>query len=150
RVSQLSGGGGYGAMVIPRVGQEVVVIFLEGDPDRPIVTGRVYNGERPTPYGLPGQNMVSSLQSQTSPGGGSSNEVRLNDTKGSEELFVNASKDKQVTVANDRARHVRVHELEEIGGNRTRAVDKDENATVKLNRSEHILGNQFSLITKDH
>ncbi|HVG58820.1 MAG TPA: type VI secretion system tip protein VgrG [Hyalangium sp.] len=70
RVSQLWAGAGWGAMFIPRIGQEVIVDFIEGDPDRPIITGRVYNGSNPVPYDLPGEKTKSTIQSNSSPGAG--------------------------------------------------------------------------------
>jgi type VI secretion system secreted protein VgrG len=149
RVSQNSGGGGWGSMVIPRIGQEVVITFLEGDPDRPLITGRVYNGERPTPYQLPGQHMISALQSSTSPGGGSGNELRFNDTAASMELFFNASKDHDIDVANDKNRKVTANQVENIGAARTRDVDGDENVNVTGNREETVLGSEILLVKGD-
>src|ERR1700675_331982 len=95
RVSQPWAGKNWGAMWIPRIGQEVIVSFLEGDPDRPLITGRVYNAEPVFPYDLPEHQTVSTLKSRSSKGGGSENynEIRFEDKKGSEQLFINAEKD---------------------------------------------------------
>jgi type VI secretion system secreted protein VgrG len=136
RVSQQWGGAGWGAMYIPRIGQEVVVEFLEGDPDRPLITGRLYNGASPVPYELPHQKIMSTMQSATTPGGGSSNEVRLKDTSGNEELFVNASKDMNTVVLNNGTQKVKILETIAVTGNVDRTVDKDETIAVDRNREE--------------
>ena len=145
RVSQQWGGAGWGGMQIPRIGQEVVVEFLEGDPDRPLITGRVYNGGAPVPYELPAQKVMATLQSSSTPGGASANEVRMTDTSGSQEFFTHASKDMKSGVENDRHLKVGVNEVVSVGGNVDRTVDQKENVTVVLNRVEMVGGNQ----TKD-
>ncbi|MBH9577733.1 type VI secretion system Vgr family protein [Inhella proteolytica] len=95
RVMQPWAGNGYGAIAIPRLGQEVVVQFLEGDPDRPLVIGSVYNGENVPPYKLPDEKTRWGLKSRSSSGGGASNfnELRFEDKKGSEEIYLRAEKD---------------------------------------------------------
>ncbi|MBT9489209.1 MAG: type VI secretion system tip protein VgrG [Rubrivivax sp.] len=95
RVAQPWAGNGYGALAIPRLGQEVIVEFLEGDPDWPIVTGSVYNGENKPPYKLPDEKTRWGLKSRSSKGGGAANlnELRFEDKKGSEEVYVHAEKD---------------------------------------------------------
>ena len=102
RTSQLPTGG---SVLIPRMKWEVVVRFNEGDADRPYVMSRMYNTVSPPPYPLPANKARSSLQTATTPGGGSTNEFRFNDTKGSEEMMFNASHDMSVDVNNrhDRA-----------------------------------------------
>lgn len=90
RVSQQMAGGRYGAMFLPRVGQEVIVDFLEGNPDRPIIVGRVYNGDLMPPYPLPGDKATSCLKSHSTPGGGGCNEIRFDDRKGKEQLLIQA------------------------------------------------------------
>lgn len=101
RVSQVWAGGRYGGMLIPRIGHEVVVSFLEGDPDRPLVTGRVYHGENTPPYALPAHKTRSVLRSLTSPGGERYNEAYFEDTKGKELIFLHAARDMEVDVAED-------------------------------------------------
>ena len=88
RVSQPWAGSGWGAMWIPRIGQEVIVDFLEGDPDRPLITGRVYNAEQVVPYSLPDNQTRSTFMSRSSKGGTASNynEVRFEDKKDSEQI----------------------------------------------------------------
>ncbi|WP_418316688.1 type VI secretion system Vgr family protein [Piscinibacter sakaiensis] len=94
RVSNPLAGKGWGAINIPRVGQEVIVEFMEGDPDRPIVTGRVYNGDNQTPYDMPSKKMYTGMKTRSYPNGGTDefNELRFDDTKGSEQIFFQAQK----------------------------------------------------------
>ncbi len=94
RVSSTLAGKGWGYINIPRVGQEVIVDFLEGDPDRPIVTGRVYNGENQTPYDMPSKKMYIGMKTRSYPDGGTDefNEMRFDDSKGSERIFFQAQK----------------------------------------------------------
>ncbi len=98
RVAQSWAGAGWGSIVIPRIGQEVVVDFLDGNPDRPLVTGCVYNANQTVPYALPGNKTRSTFKSNSSQGGGGANELRLEDSKGSEEVFLQAQKDLNVVV----------------------------------------------------
>ncbi len=95
RISNTMAGANWGQISIPRIGQEVIVSFLEGDPDRPIITGRVYNDQQMPPYGLPDNKTQSGFKSRSSPGGGSSdfNEFRFEDKKGSEQIYLHAQKD---------------------------------------------------------
>ena len=109
RVAQGWAGKSWGAMFIPRIGQEVVVSFLEGDPDRPLVTGCVYNGSQTVPYTLPDEQTKSTIKSNSSKGGGGFNEIRFEDKKDSEEIFVHAQKDKNTVVENDAVTHVKNH-----------------------------------------
>ena len=90
RVAQSMGGAGFGSMFIPRMGMEVVVNFLEGNPDRPLVTGVVYNATQTVPYPLPDKKVITTMKSNSSKGGGGFNELRFDDTKGSEEVFFQA------------------------------------------------------------
>ncbi len=142
RVSQGWGGAGWGMMFVPRVGQEVVVEFLEGDPDRPLITGRVYNGENPPPYSLPADKTKSTIKSQSSPGGGGSNEIRFEDASGSEEIFIHAQKDMNEVVANNKTVQVNANLKEDVGGNRTRTVGANETITVGGNRTEVVKANE--------
>ncbi len=102
RVAQGSAGAGFGMIQLPRVGQEVLVGFLEGDPDQPMVLGSVFNNTTPVPHGLPGRKTRSSWKSSTYPGGGGSNEVMLEDAKGQELLYLLAEKHMQQVVKHDR------------------------------------------------
>ena len=102
---------------LPRVGMEVVVDFLDGDPDRPLVVGCVYNGQNGPPYPLPGEKTKTTLKSNSSPGGGGSNELRFEDQAGAEEVYLHAQKDLRKEVVRD--------EAERTAGDRTVLVDGD-------------------------
>lgn len=123
RVAQGWAGKQWGSIFIPRIGQEVVVSFLEGNPDRPLVTGCVYNATQTVPYTLPDDQTKSTTKTNSSKGGGGFNEFRFEDKAGSEEIFIQAQKDMNVTVLND--------QTITITNNRTVTVkEKDESLTV--------------------
>jgi type VI secretion system secreted protein VgrG len=132
RVSQPWAGKNWGAVWIPRIGQEVIIDFLEGDPDQPIITGRVYNAEQMPPYTLPDNQTRSTFMSRSSKGGGSANynEIRFEDKMGSEQIFVNAEKDmdhrvehdSREFVGNDRHLIVKANQLEKVEGDRDEQV----------------------------
>jgi type VI secretion system secreted protein VgrG len=131
RVSQTIAGAGWGAMHIPRIGQEVVVEFLEGDPDRPIVTGRVYNAAMTVPYALPGEKTKSTIKSNSSLGGGGFNELRFEDKKDSEEVFFQAQKDyNKVVLNNETVKVTQDTTTEVLQGNRVVTIDKGKNTTT--------------------
>jgi type VI secretion system secreted protein VgrG len=152
RVMQPWAGAGWGFVWIPRIGMEVVVQFLEGDPDRPLVTGCVYNGQNTPPYALPDEKTKSTIKSNSSPGGGGSNEIRFEDLAGAEEIYLHAQKDFNEVVEHDHTTRVKNHhtntvdvnDTESVGGdqtltvsgNRTKTVKKDEKTTVEQNRTE--------------
>ncbi len=148
RVAQVWAGKQWGAMHIPRIGHEVMVEFLDGDPDRPIITGRVYNADNMPPYALPGNKTQSGIKSRSSKGGSGSNfnELRFEDLKGQEEIHVQAEKDLSTLVKNDetrvvghdRAKEVQNDETSTIRGNRTEEVGKDETITIHGGRSETV------------
>lgn len=115
RVSQISAGQGWGNLWIPRIGQEVVVSFLNGDPDMPLVIGNVYNGQQQPPYQLPGDQTKSTIKSNSSKGGGGFNEIRFEDKAGSEEVFIHAQKDLNQIVKNDLSQEVKNDKSISIG-----------------------------------
>jgi len=131
-------GKGWGAMHIPRIGQEVIVEFLEGDPDRPIITGRVYNGEAQPPYSLPAEKTKSTIKSNSSKGGGGFNELRFEDKKGSEQIFIHAEKDNEVRVKHDR--------LEWIGNESHLIIKKDQFEQVEGGKHLAVKGDQIEKI----
>ncbi len=139
RVGQLPLGG---SMVLPRVGFEVLVDFELGDLDRPFVSGHLYNGEVAPPYALPGGSTRSSVQSATLSGGPGANELRFEDAAGSEELFLNASRDLTISVENDAAYHIGHDEAVEIGSNHVLSVGTDLGATVGGSRTLTVLVSQ--------
>ncbi len=132
RVQQLNT---QGAMILPRVGWEVHIGFENGDPDRPVAFHKAYNMETMPPYDLPSNKTQSALQSSTSPGGGSTNEIRLQDGNGGMEWFLHASKDLNVTVANDENETVGVDAVESVGNTMTTNVGADESGTIGANQS---------------
>jgi type VI secretion system secreted protein VgrG len=138
RVSQSWAGSGWGFIQIPRIGQEVIVDFIEGDPDLPIITGRVYNAAQMPPYGLPGSATQSGWKSNSSLGGGGYNELMFEDKAGSELVNFQAQKDHNLLVKNDRTKLVQHDQHDRIDNNATHSVgvDLDEdvgnNKTVKI------------------
>jgi type VI secretion system secreted protein VgrG len=149
RVSQAWAGKNWGAVFLPRIGQEVIVEFLDGNPDRPIVTGAVYNGESKPPYPLPDQATKSTIKSNSSKGGQGFNEIRFEDKKGSEQIFIHAEKDQDVRVKKDakewigKDRHLVVKE------NQKELVEKDKHTHVKGDRLLKVEGNLGRTVAKD-
>jgi type VI secretion system secreted protein VgrG len=149
RVSQPWAGGNWGAMWIPRIGQEVLVSFLEGDPDRPIITGRVYNADQMPPYTLPDYQTRSTFMSRSSKGGGSSNynELRFEDLKGQEQIFVNAEKDMDLRVENDSREYVGANRHMIVTANQQEKINADKHLQVVGNHNEKISGNMSLQVT---
>jgi type VI secretion system secreted protein VgrG len=114
RVSQPWAGRGWGSVSLPRIGQEVIVDFLEGDADQPIITGRVYNADNMPPYGLPGGGVVSGLKSNSTKGGGGYNEMSMDDTKSKEKITIHAQYDMGTTVEHDQTNTVKNDSTETI------------------------------------
>jgi len=165
RVSQAWAGVGFGGLAVPRIGQEVIVDFLEGDPDQPIVTGRVYNGEamQPTsmaapmrmtgkgaepipamqgrPQTLPATAARTTLRSNSTPGGGGANEVTMDDSAGGELLFLNATRDMVTTVGND--------DTATVGNNRKVSVGVNLEEFVGTNRDRHVGANETVAVKAD-
>lgn len=131
RVSQQWAGAGFGGMCIPRIGQEVIVSFLEGDPDQPIIIGRVYNADQMPPFTLPGKKSVSGIKSNSTPGGGGSNELHLDDTKGSESVYLHAQKDYTTDVENNMTTTVKVDQTNTVKGKQTETITGDQTVTVE-------------------
>lgn len=142
RVAQGWAGTGWGSMFIPRVGMEVVVSFLDGDPDRPLVTGCVYNAEQTVPYALPGEMTKSTVKSRTTKNGsGKFNEIRFEDKADSEEIYVHAQKDMKLEILNDETRTVK--------NDRTTTVEHDDKTTVKNHRTIEVQeGNETHKVLK--
>ncbi len=143
RVSQPWGGKNWGAINIPRIGQEVIVEFLEGDPDRPIITGRVYNDDQMPPYALPDHMTRTTFMSRSTKGAGSANfnELRFEDKKGNEQIFLNAEKDMDHRVEND--------SREFIGNNRSLIVHVNQTELVEGDKHGHVKGVLQEKIDKD-
>ncbi len=132
RVSHPWAGKNFGAIHIPRIGQEVVVSFLEGDPDQPLITGRVYNAEQMPPWDLPANMTQSGILTRSSKGGGyaNANAIRFEDKKGAEQLWIHAEKNQDIEVEND--------ETHWVGHDRSKTVDHDETVLVKNDRTETV------------
>jgi type VI secretion system secreted protein VgrG len=135
RVTQAFAGPGWGSFFLPRIGMEVVIDFLDGDPDRPLVVGCVYNGSNSTPYPLPAEKTKTTIKSNSSPGGGGSNELRFEDQAGAEEVFLHAQKDWNSVVNNNRSLSIGANETNSVGANRTRTVGMNETVTIGMNET---------------
>jgi len=147
RVSHPWAGQGYGSVSIPRIGQEVIVDFLEGDPDQPIIVGRVYNAEQMPPNGLPGAGMVSGIRSNSTPGGGGYNAMMMDDTKGKEKITIHAQYDMSTTVEHDLANTVNNNETTKVVANRTEHVIGHESITIDSGRDETVSSGEKVCIT---
>jgi type VI secretion system secreted protein VgrG len=130
-VAQMWSGKSFGGFQLPRMGDEVVVEFLEGNPDRPLVTGRVYNGDNAFPYALPAEQTKSGLKSRSSKSGTAENfnELRFEDKKGDEEIYFHAEKNFKRVVENDDTLEIGLEKKNP--GNQTITVHKDRTATIK-------------------
>jgi type VI secretion system secreted protein VgrG len=140
RVSQAWAGDKFGAMWIPRIGQEVIVDYLEGDPDQPVITGRLYNAANMPPYDLPDKSTVSTFKSRSSKGGGEDefNEIRFEDKKGSEQLFMQAQKDMDLYVKKDMRLAIGADLHETVTNDQYTAVGNDVHYFVGNNRIEEV------------
>lgn len=132
RVAYPVAGKGWGMAAVPRIGHEVVVSFEEGDPDRPLVIGSVYNGANPVPWALPANATQSGLLTRSSKGGGAANAnaIRFEDRKGAEQLWIHAERNQDIEVEND--------ETHTVGHNRTRRVGHDEAVSIGNDQSENV------------
>ncbi|MDD2124203.1 type VI secretion system tip protein VgrG [Pseudomonas monteilii] len=151
RVSQGWAGGSWGSMAIPRIGQDVIIQYVNGDPDQPMITGRTYCGDQLPPYDLPEHKTRMTIKSQTHKGDGY-NELRFEDELGKEEVFIHAQRDKNnivkhdetTQVGNDRTERVERDETISIGQDRLEDVARDETVSIGQNRA-HEVGNDDSL-----
>ncbi len=165
RTSSAWAGAGWGAISIPRVGQEVIVDFLEGDPDRPIITGRVYHGTNRPPYALPDEKTKSTLKSNSSKGGEGFNEIRLEDKKDEEQIFVHAERNQDVRVkhnarewiGNDRHLIIKNKQFEKVEadqhflteGDQYQKVDGDVNLQIGGDQISEVAGSQHLTVNGD-
>jgi type VI secretion system secreted protein VgrG len=154
RVSQPWGGAGYGGSNLPRIGQEVLVDFLGGDPDKPIITGRVYTSLQTTPYKLPDNKTQSGWKSSSSPQTGGYNEIMFEDAAGQELVRMQAEKDlhklvkndENVTIGNDRTKLVKNDDSLTVGNDRTKVVQNDENVTIGNDRTKLVQANERDVV----
>lgn len=146
RVSQVWAAAGWGGQVIPRVGMEVIVAFLEGDPDRPMVVGCVPDPQlAPVPYGLPANKTRMTLKSKTHKGTGF-NEMRFEDERGREEYYMHAQKDMNVEILNDRNKQVGHDQTEAVGHDKTITVGNNHTETIGANKLLNVMQNMNRLI----
>ncbi|WP_276644015.1 type VI secretion system Vgr family protein, partial [Siccibacter turicensis] len=148
RVSQGWAGGQYGMVAIPRIGHEVVVSFLEGDPDQPIVTGRTYHATNLSPYPLPQHKTRMVLRSDTHKGDGY-NELSFEDEAGKEEVFLRAQKNMAVRVLNSKDERVEYNRTTSIGHDDELVIANDRKITVEGNQDHKTTGNRVSLTEGD-
>ncbi|WP_077422848.1 type VI secretion system Vgr family protein [Rodentibacter myodis] len=156
RVLQGWAGAQYGNMMIPRIGDEVLVKYLNGDPDQPIVVGRTYHSTTEPPYTLPEHKTRTTIKSKSHKGNGF-NELRFEDEKGQEEIFLHAEKDlnhivkqdETTQIGNDRTEQVSRNETIHIGNNRTETVNQDEDLTVNRDQIKTIGRNRITKVEQD-
>lgn len=141
RASQPWADGGWGGMAIPRIGQEVLVDFLEGDPDQPVIVGRMFNGEKLPPNALPEQKSKMTIRSQSLGGGGGSNEITFDDTGGTEHFYEHAQYDLRQEVEHDRQRWVGNDETVEVDGNKSDTIGANKTLRIGVDHAESIGGN---------
>jgi type VI secretion system secreted protein VgrG len=156
RVSQPWAGKGWGGYFIPRIGQEVIVDFLNGDPDRPIIVGRMYNDDQPKPFD---SHTQSGFRTRSTPKGSAANcnEFRFDDKKGSEQVYLHAEKNQDISVENDethtvghdRTKTIDHDETNHIKHDRTETVDNNEKITIGVNRTEQVGSNETIAIGID-
>ena len=152
RVGQPWAGKGFGMIQIPRIGEEVVVLFLDGNPDRPLIISRVYNAQNMPPWTLPASATQSGILTRSSKGATSANAnaIRFEDKKGQEEVWLHAEKDQRIevenneshTVGNDRSKTIDHDETVQVKNDRTETVGNNETITIGANRTEHVGGNE--------
>ena len=164
RVSHPWAGEKWGFIHIPRIGQEVIVDFIGGDPDYPLITGSVYNAEKMPPYALPANKTASGIKSRSTKGGSPTdfNEIRMEDKKGEEQLYIHAQKNHDTVVELDESRTVGQHrqtriekndsryvnqdDLEVINGVQNNQIEKDQTTTVKMSQHNTVTENQSNMV----
>ncbi|MBS5192643.1 MAG: type VI secretion system tip protein VgrG, partial [Morganella morganii] len=141
RVAMGWNGGGYGFSAVPRIGQEVIVSYLNGDIDRPIVTGCTYNGRNGPPSSFPGSKTQTAFRTQTHKGDGF-NELRFEDENGKQEVFMHAQKDMNTVVQNDRSTSVVANHTETVGQNQSVTVGGAQTTAVQADQLNYVFGTQ--------
>jgi type VI secretion system secreted protein VgrG len=152
RVAQVWAGSNFGGIHLPRIGQEVIVQFLDGDPDRPIITGRVYNADNMPPYELPANQTQSGLKSRSTKGGvpANFNEIRFEDKLGQEELFIQAEKTQTTKVKGSQSIGVDGSRSVSVGGDQSTTVTKNETQTYKAERKMDVTATNSDTIHGAH
>lgn len=149
RVAQNWAGKKWGAFFLPRVGHEVIVDFLEGDPDRPIITGRVYNGDNLPPYPLPDEKTKSTIKSSSTPDKDGHNELRFEDKKNSEQIYIHAEKDMDVRIKNNFRETNYGNRDVRVGWEKDGDRGGDYKILVRQDENVHIENDQFELVDND-
>ena len=150
RVTQAFAGPGWGSFFLPRIGMEVVIDFLDGDPDRPLVVGCVYNGTNSPPYPLPAEKTKTTIKSNSSPGGGGSNELRFEDQAGAEEVYLHAQRNFNCVVEASMSLSVGGSETDSIAGNRTTSVGANDTTSVGANSTLAVGANLLEKVGANH
>ncbi|WP_445011368.1 type VI secretion system tip protein TssI/VgrG [Vreelandella stevensii] len=145
RVAQGWAGGGYGSIAIPRIGHEVIVSFLEGDPDQPLVTGRTYHAVNTAPYPLPEHKTRTVLRTQSHKADGF-NELRFEDEAGEEQIWLHAQKDLELLTLNDRTEEIRNDSFLKVQNDRISEIGNDDHHTVHHNRHTQVDGDDHLII----
>ena len=140
RVAQSLAGNKWGAMFIPRIGMEVLVHFVEGDPDQPIITGCLYNPDTMPPYTLPDEKTKSTLKTNSSKGGGGFNEFRIEDKKGSEQIFLHGEKNLDIRIKKDAKELIKQDRHLIVERDQFEKVKKDKHLTVNGDQNEKVDG----------
>ncbi len=148
RVSQSMAATSWGAVYLPRIGHEVVVTFLEGDPDRPLVTGAVYNGLNLPPYTLPEHKTRTTIRTQTHKGEGY-NELSFEDEADQEEIYIHAQRDMSTKVLNNRYRDIGQDEYLKVGRNQTNEISGDQTETIEGNKTTKVTGTFTETVEQD-
>jgi type VI secretion system secreted protein VgrG len=143
RASQGLAGGNYGMMFLPRVGQEVIVDFLEGNPDCPLITGRVYNNDHMPPYALPAHKTRSCIKTNSSKKGNGTNEIRFEDKKGDEQLLLFAHRSLHVRSRGNTVQNAGYDHHHTVGHNKLELVKENKHSIVKLDLMEEIQGSKY-------
>jgi type VI secretion system secreted protein VgrG len=138
RVASSWAGDGYGGIAIPRIGMEVLVTFLEGDPDQPLVTGCLYHAEHVVPYDLPANKTRSVFKTLSTPGGGGYNELRIEDKKGAEQIYLHAQRDWDENIEHDQKIRVGNERHDTVEANSYTELKAEENLTVKTERKVEV------------
>jgi type VI secretion system secreted protein VgrG len=150
RVMQPWAGPGWGFVFLPRVGMEAVVSFLDGDPDRPVVIGTMYNGDNHPPYDLPLESTRSGIRTQTTPDGGGYNELSFEDAKGSEEIHLHAQRDLREVVKASHSLSVGGKQTVAVSSGRSVTIEKGDTEEVKASDKKAIVGGEYNIVVEKH
>lgn len=146
RVASSWAGERYGAVAVPRVGMEVLVTFLDGDPDQPLVSGCLYNGEHLAPHDLPANKAISTFRTLSTPGGGGFNELRTEDRKGHERIFIHAQRDWEELIGRHQHLHVGHERHDTVGGDSYHEVKREEHRTTAADRKTEVKKDDYLMV----